>query len=79
MLKELRIRVAALWVAAVIVIAACSVAYGIAFTANTAVVWLLAVLIPPAIMLLVWPGAPPVTIAELLHTVDGPVKEDTKR
>ena len=79
MLKELRTRLAVLWVAAVIVIAACSVAYGIAFTANTAVVWLMAVLIPPAIMLLVWPGAPPVTIAELLHAVDGPVKEDTKR
>jgi hypothetical protein len=79
MLKELRTRLAVLWVAAVIVIAAGTVAYGIAFTANTAVVWLMAVLIPPAIMLLVWPSAPPVTIAELLHTVDGPVKEGTER
>ena len=79
MLKELRIRLAGLWVAAVIVIAACSVAYGIPFTASAAVVWLMAVLIPPAIMLMVWPGAPPVTIAELLHAVDGPVKEGSKR
>ena len=45
MLKELRTRLAVLWVAAVIVIAAGTVAYGIAFTANTAVVWLMAVLI----------------------------------
>ncbi len=79
MLKELRIRLAGLWVAAVIVIAAGAAAYGIAFTANTAVVWLMAVLIPPAIMLLIWPSAPPVTIAELLHAVDGPVKEGTQR
>jgi hypothetical protein len=79
MLKELRTRLAVLWVAAVVVIAAGTVAYGIAFTANTAVVWSMAVLIPPAIMLLVWPSAPPVTIAELLHAVDGPVKEGTER
>ena len=79
MFKELRIRLAVLWVAAVIVIAASSVAYGIAFTASTAVVWLMAVLIPPGIMLLVWPSAPPVTIAELLHAVDGPVKERAER
>jgi hypothetical protein len=79
MFKELRIRLAVVWVAAVVVIAACSVAYGIAFTASTAVVWLMAVLIPPGVMLLVWPSAPPVTIAELLHAVDGPVKERAER
>ena len=79
MLKELRIRLAVLWVAAVLVIAAGSVAYGMAFTANAAAVWLMAVLIPPAIMLMVWPSAPPVSIAELLHTVDGPVKDGTER
>jgi hypothetical protein len=31
---------------------------------------LVACLVPPAIMLLVWRGAPPPTVAELLHAVD---------
>jgi hypothetical protein len=79
MLKALRTRLAVLWVAAVIVIGACSMAYGIAFTANAAIVWLMAVLIPPAVMFLAWPSAPPVTIAELLHAVNGPVKDGTER
>ena len=54
-------------------------AYGIAFTMSTAVGVVDGVLILPGVMLLVWPSAPTVTIAELLHTVDGPVKERAER
>lgn len=79
MFNELRTRLALLWVAAVIVIAACGVVYDVTFTASTASLWLMAVLIPPAVMLLVWPSAPPVTIAELLHAVNGPVGERRER
>jgi hypothetical protein len=75
MFKELRTRLALLWVSAIVVIAACGVVYDVTFTASTASLWLVAVLIPPSVMLLVWPSAPPVTIAELLYAVNGPVKE----
>ena len=79
MINELRTRLALLWVAVVIVIAACGVVYDVTFTASTASLWLMAVLIPPGVMLLVWPSAPPVTIAELLYSVNGPVKEGRDR
>jgi hypothetical protein len=79
MINELRTRLALLWVALVIVIAACGVVYDVTFTASTASLWLMAVLIPPGVMLLVWPSAPPVTIAELLYSVNGPVKEGRER
>jgi hypothetical protein len=79
MINELRTRLALLWVAVVIGIAACGVVYDVTFTASTASLWLVAVLIPPGVMLLVWPSAPPVTIAELLYSVNGPVKEGRER
>ena len=75
MFKDLRTRLAGLWIAAVIVLAACSVVFGLSVNASSAGLWLAACLIPPAVMLLVWPSAPPVTIAEVLHSVNGPVKE----
>jgi hypothetical protein len=74
MLKELRTRLACLWIAAVIVLAACSVVFGLSVSASSGELWLMACVIPPAVMLLVWPSAP-VTIAESLHAVNGPVKE----
>lgn len=75
MFKELRTRLAFLWIAAVIVLAACSVVFGLSVSASSGELWLMACVIPPAVMLLVWPSAPPVTIAEILHAVNGPVKE----
>ena len=71
MLKDIsRARVAGMWVAAVIVMAAFSVTWGMALTVNSGAVWLVACLVPPAVMLLVWRGAPPVTVAELLYSVN---------
>ena len=63
------------WCAAVTVVAAASVVGGVAMTVNAAELWLVACLAPPAVMLLVWRGAPPVTVAELLHTVNRPSKD----
>jgi hypothetical protein len=48
---------------------------GVAMTLNAAELWLVACLVPPAVMLLVWRGAPPATVAELLHHVNRPSKE----
>ncbi len=64
-----------MWVAAVIVMAACSVVWGIDLTVNNGGLWLVACLMPPAVMLLVWRGPPPVTVAEVLYAVDAPSQE----
>jgi hypothetical protein len=64
-----------MWVAAVIVVGACSVFWGIALTASNGELWLAAGLVPPAVMLLVWRGPPPVTVAELLYAVNKSSKE----
>jgi len=73
MLKDLsRGRVACAWCVVVLVIAACSLVAGVAITVSNGALLLVAALMPPAIMLLVWRGAPDQTVAELLHSVDGP-------
>lgn len=58
------------WCATVALIGTASVAVGPAFSVATGALLLLAGLTPLAVVLLVWQGAPPVTVAELLHTVD---------
>jgi hypothetical protein len=63
------------WCAAVILVAAASVVGGATMTLNAVELWIVACLAPPAVMLLVWRGAPPATVAELLHSVNRPSKE----
>ncbi len=76
MLKDIsRARLAGIWWAAVIVIGACGVVAGAGITLSNGALLLVAGLVPPAVMLLVWRGAPPVTVAELLHSVNRPAKE----
>jgi uncharacterized RDD family membrane protein YckC len=72
MFTSLRSRLAGIWVFSVAVLAACSVVLGLSVSASTAVLWLVACVVPPGVMLMVWPSAPPLTIAELLHSVDAP-------
>jgi hypothetical protein len=79
MLKNLsRVQMAGLWCAAVITIAAACIAGGAPTTSGAVELWLAACLVPPAVMLLVWRGAPPVTVAELLHDVNRPGKAGLK-
>ena len=79
MLKSLsRVQVAGAWCAAVVAIAAASVAGGAPTTSGAVELWLAACLVPPAVMLLVWGGSPPVTVAELLHDVNQPGKAGPK-
>jgi hypothetical protein len=70
-----RARLAAFWVATVIVVAACSVFWGFSLTLNTGALWLAACVVPPAVMFLVWRGAPPITVAELLYSVNQSSKD----
>jgi hypothetical protein len=55
---------------AVFVVAGAGAVGGVSITMGTRALLLVACLVPPAIMLMVWRGAPPPTVAELLHAVD---------
>jgi hypothetical protein len=72
----LRTWLVGVWVATAAVVGAGSVVLGAGITLGNAALWLVFCLAPPAVMLLVWRGPPPATVAELLHAVDGPSKED---
>ena len=51
-------------------VAAAAVVSGVSITASTGAFWFVACIVPPAVMLMVWRGAPPQTVAEILHAVD---------
>lgn len=77
MLKDIsRARLAGAWCATMIVIGACGVVVGADITVGNGGLWLFACLAPPAVMLLVWRGPPPLTVAELLHSVSQPSENE---
>jgi hypothetical protein len=63
------------WCAAVIVLGAYGVVAGAALTINNGELWLLTCVVPPAVLLLVWRGGSPVTVAEPRYSVTRPSKE----
>ena len=70
MVKEIsRTRLVGFWFALVAVVIAWVAATGVNVAISTAVLLLTMCLVPPAIMLLVWRGAPPPTIGELLYSM----------
>jgi hypothetical protein len=76
MLKDIsRARLVGTWCAAVTFIGACGVVLGAAVTMSNGALLLMTGLVPPAVMLLVWRGAPPITVAELLYAVNRPSQE----
>jgi hypothetical protein len=58
------------WIALLVILAAATEVAGMPITAAASSLWVAACVVPPAIMLLVWRGAPPQTVAEVLHSVD---------
>jgi hypothetical protein len=80
MLKHMsRTRLALAWCVAVVVFGVIAVVNGgTAMTLANGGLLLMVGLIPPAIMLLVWRGPPPLTIAEVLHDAGKPSKEDRR-
>ena len=58
------------WVATLVVVAGAAALSGVPVTAATSQLWFLACVAPPSVMLLVWRGAPPPTVAEVLHAVE---------
>jgi hypothetical protein len=73
MLKEIsRNRLVGFWFAAIAVIIASVVAMGVNVALSTTALLLALSLVPPAIMLLVWRGAPPPTVGEILYAANTP-------
>ena len=71
MMKNMtRSRVIQVWFAAVALVAAAGVAFGVAMTLGTGTMLLALSFVPPAIVLLLWPGNQPLTAAEVIHGTD---------
>jgi hypothetical protein len=60
----------AVWLAALVTIAGIGALSGVSITVGASMLWLAACVVPPAVTLMVWRGAPPPTVAEILHSVD---------
>jgi hypothetical protein len=59
------------WLAVFVAAAGVGALSGMSVTIGAGVLWLLACVMPPAVTLMVWRGAPPPTVAEVLHAVEG--------
>jgi hypothetical protein len=58
------------WFAALVAVAGVGALSGVPMTMSTGALWLVACVVPPAVMLMVWRGAPPPTVAEILHAAN---------
>jgi hypothetical protein len=58
------------WFTVLVAVAIAGALSGVSITMATSALWFVACVVPPAVMLMVWRGAPPPTVAEILHTVD---------
>ena len=71
MLKDMtRAKVIQIWLALVAAAVVASVVLGARVTVSTAAMLVAISLVPPAIVLLLWPGVQPPTAADVLHDVD---------
>ena len=58
------------WFAAVALVVVSAVAFGATVTIGTGVMLLAFCLVPPAIIVMLWPEGPPPTVAEVIHSTD---------
>jgi hypothetical protein len=65
-----RNRLVGVWFAAVAVAIASVVAIGVNVAVSTTALLLTMSLVPPAVMVLVWRGAPPSTVGEILYAAN---------
>jgi hypothetical protein len=62
-----RSKVVQVWFAAVVFVAVACFALGLSVPLSTGVMLAVMSLVPPAVMLLLWPGTQPPTVADVLH------------
>jgi hypothetical protein len=65
-----RSRLIQIWFAAMALVIVAGIALGAAVTIGTGAMLLALCLVPPAIILLLWPGVQTPTIAEVLHDAE---------
>ena len=65
-----RSRLIQVWFAAVALVVVAAVALGAAVTIGTGAMLLALCLVPPAFILMLWPGVQTPTIAEILHDAE---------
>ena len=71
MLKDMtRSRLIQGWFAATVLVVVAGIAFGVAVTVGTGALLLALCLVPPAIVLLLWPGVQPASAADVIHAVD---------
>ena len=70
-----RARLVGTWFAAVVAIGALAVVLGAPLTISNGELFVFTCLVPPSVMLLVWRGAPPATVAEVLYAVNRSSKD----
>ncbi len=71
MLRDMtRSKVIQTWFAAVVLVVVAGIAFGASVTIGTGAMLLALCLVPPAIVLLLWPGVQPPTAGEVIHGVD---------
>lgn len=64
-----RSRAIQVWFAAVVLVVVAGLAFGVSMTVGTAVLLLALSLVPPVIILMLWPGVQPPTASEVIHGV----------
>ena len=65
-----RFNVIGAWLALAIAAAGVGAISGVAITISVSALWLVACGVPPVVMLMVWRGVPPPTVAEVLYATD---------
>jgi hypothetical protein len=71
MLKDMtRSRLIQIWFAAVVLVVAAGIAFGASVTIGTGAMLLALSLVPPFIVLLLWPGVQPPTAGDVIRGVD---------
>ncbi|PYR01788.1 MAG: hypothetical protein DMF97_06655 [Acidobacteria bacterium] len=65
-----RSKVIQTWFAAVVLVVVAGIAFGASVTIGTGAMLLALSLVPPAIVLLLWPGVQPPTAGEVIRGVD---------
>jgi len=58
------------WITLLVAVAGIGLLSGASITMRSVAFWFLVCSVPPAVMLMVWRGAPPLTVAEVIYAVD---------
>jgi hypothetical protein len=65
-----RMRLIQLWFVGVALVVAIGVMVGAGMTMGTGIMLAALSLVPPAVLLMLWPGAQPLTVAEVIHEAE---------